>query len=180
MVEQVWRDFHQQLLNYIVKQVGVVDVAEDILQDVFIKVNQRIAQIEDKEKLVSWLYTICRNTMYDYFRKNKTEQSKYLAVNMEDIISDEQDKSKQESLYKCITTLINELDESYRQVLKDSEINGLKQTLIAEKNHLSLSATKSRVGRGKIKLKEKLKRCCEFDFSESGVSHYCKRNCGCQ
>lgn len=176
----MWRDFHQQLLNYIVKQVGAKDIAEDILQEVFIKVHQRIEQVEDKEKLLSWLYTICRNTVYDYFRKNNVRQNMNQQIILDDLTTDEQIHSNHNSLNKCLGLLINELDGKYRQILEDSELNGYKQSVIAEKNQLTLSATKSRIGRGKSKLKAKLKNCCEFDFSEHGIAHYCKRRCGCQ
>ncbi|MCO4798777.1 MAG: sigma-70 family RNA polymerase sigma factor [Colwelliaceae bacterium] len=180
MIEQVWRDFHQQLLMFIVKKVDSVDVAEDILQEVFIKVNQQIEQLREQDKLASWLYMICRNAIIDYYRKNRNNNTQIFEANMDVFIGELSKRHENESLHKCIATLINELDETYRQVIEDSEIFELKQAKIAERNHISLSATKSRIKRGKEKLKEKLKQCCIFEFSEQGITHHCKNRCGCQ
>ncbi len=67
MIESIWKKFNQQLLAFIRFKVKDKSVAEDILQDVFIKVFQNLDSLQDKEKLRSWLYSISRNAIYDYY-----------------------------------------------------------------------------------------------------------------
>jgi Sigma-70 region 2 len=62
-LDQIWRDYHNGLLGFIRRCVGTADVAEDILQDVFVKAHSRLDTLINTDRIQSWLYRIARNTI---------------------------------------------------------------------------------------------------------------------
>ncbi|NQX97509.1 MAG: RNA polymerase subunit sigma, partial [Flavobacteriales bacterium] len=54
--EKIWENFHHQLLGFITVRVNNKNIAEDILQDVFVKIHLKSETLTEKTKLQSWLY----------------------------------------------------------------------------------------------------------------------------
>ena len=69
--EVIWADFGSKLLSFIKARVNNPENAEDILQEVFIKIHEKSNQLKDERKLTSWIYQITRNAIIDYHRKKK-------------------------------------------------------------------------------------------------------------
>jgi len=69
-IEELWKKFNTSLLNFIKSKINSNQDAEDILQDVFIKVSNNIHKLKDIKKVKSWVFTITRNIIYDYYKKN--------------------------------------------------------------------------------------------------------------
>lgn len=69
--------YHQQLYNFILGYTGEVHLAEDIVQETFIKMINNIDKFKYKEsaKFSTWLFTIARNTITDEFRKRKIRET---------------------------------------------------------------------------------------------------------
>jgi DNA-directed RNA polymerase specialized sigma24 family protein len=55
-LDQIWRDYHSGLLSFIRRRVGAADLAEDILQDVFVKAHSRLDTLANADRIQSWLY----------------------------------------------------------------------------------------------------------------------------
>ena len=70
----IYTDFHKVLLGFIKSKVNNHQDAEDILQNVFVKVATGVDDLNRKEKLQSWIYTIARNSIVDYYRSNTTQK----------------------------------------------------------------------------------------------------------
>ena len=66
-VETVWTDFGDALQGFILKRVGDEQAAEDILQDVFMRIHGGIAGLSDERRLQGWIYQIARNAVVDYY-----------------------------------------------------------------------------------------------------------------
>lgn len=176
IMRDIWNIFHQQLLGFIQRKVGNLHNAEDILQEVFIKVHQNIDSINDTEKLQAWLYQICRRTIIDFYRREKPEAS---TEDIMALVAEPEKADGQKALNFCVSTLIADLPEGVSEILMDSELEQYKQQSIADKYDLSLSAVKSRIRRGREQLKNKLQACCDFEFKEQGVDMECQNQCGC-
>src|ERR1043166_5062645 len=67
--EHIWHTLHDPLLAFIRKRVADQESAEDILQDVFLKIHTNIATLRSEEKLESWVFQIARNLIIDYARR---------------------------------------------------------------------------------------------------------------
>ncbi len=176
MIETIWNNFHHQLLAFITNKVRDPVLAEDILQEVFIKVQKNIEQLNENDKLKSWLYQICNRTIIDFYRSRETGDH---TDDVEKLIASEESYRDLEQINRCISILIDDLPENIRSILIASELEQEKQQVIANQQHLSLPAVKSRIARGRKKLKNKLQACCDFEFNENGPKAHCKSYCGC-
>jgi len=163
--ERIWSDFHDRLLAFLRSRVGDRHAAEDILQDVFLKVHLSVGMLRDESKLAPWLYQIARNAIVDHYRTRKTEplDERSLAAEGEN----ETDKASR-SLAESLLAMIDELPPRYRDPLMLSEIEGLTQAQVADRLGLSLSGAKSRVQRGRHRLRERILDCCHVELDRFG------------
>ncbi|WP_186429675.1 RNA polymerase sigma factor SigZ [Clostridium sp. BSD9I1] len=165
-IKSIWNDFRAELLYFIKTKVKDEYAAEDILQEVFIKVYKSIEQLEDPTKLKSWLYTTTNNTIIDYYRRKQNIPE---LDEIEDIpIIEDNAKNMNEEIAECIKSMLHELPDKYKQSLKLYEYNRMKHKDISEKLNLSLSGSKTRVQRARNQLKEMLMECCEFELDAYG------------
>lgn len=74
-IETVYREYHDKVLYFIKAKVNSVEDAEDICSDVFLKVQNKLSDYDSGKAAVStWIFTIARNTVIDYYRKYKTTE----------------------------------------------------------------------------------------------------------
>ena len=175
--ENVWETFNVNLKQFILKRVVDEDNAEDILQDVFVKIHTRIHTLRDEEKLQGWIYQIARNAIYDYYRS----QRDILALPDNDMFIAEEtlNDSAIEELLPCIREMVECLPTEYREALILTEYDGLSQKDLAARLGISYSGAKSRVQRAREKLKTMLLDCCHFQFDHSGrvIDYQPRLNC---
>ena len=76
--EKVWYEFNAQLKLFILKRIPDEHSAEDILQDVFLKIHAHIDGLKNEEKLEGWIYQIARNAIHDYYRSYKAMSTRCL------------------------------------------------------------------------------------------------------
>ena len=163
--EKVWQEYHSRLRAFINSRISDDAAADDILQNVFLKMHTGLASLKDDTKLKSWLYQITRNTIIDYFRSLKP------TVEIPDrLLEPENDPSETviQELLECLQPMIQALPEKYREAVTLSELKGLKQREVGELQGISVSGAKSRVQRGRALLKKMLTECCRFKFDPGG------------
>jgi RNA polymerase sigma-70 factor (ECF subfamily) len=176
--EKIWEQFYNKLKGFVLKQVLHEDVAEDILQDVFIKIHSHIDTLKDENKLQSWIFQITRNTIADYYRSLKSEDG------LSNIIEVTEGSSKEDAkeIDQCVETLLDYLPENYRKALYLTEYQGLTQKELAKKFGITLSGAKSRVQRARKKLKNMLLECCHDQLGKRGIAiaYQCECECCCE
>lgn len=179
-IESVWDDFKSQLLSYIQTKVSDRFAAEDILQEVFIKVYSNINHVDNLSNLKAWLYKITHNTIVDYYRGKNTDNMPI--HEMVDRVWDEKEsENMNEEISTCLKALLSGLPDQYKEPLEMYILHNSKHREIAEKLGISVSGSKSRVQRARGKLRELLSSCCELEFDRRGniVEYRKKRNCKC-
>lgn len=175
-LENIWNAFAAKLKQFIVARVHDVTVSEDILQEVFLKVQQRLGQLEDAGKLQGWIYQITRNAIADYFRAQKPTAE--LAESIPAL--EETPEGIPAELACAFRGMVDALPEPYREAVVLADLEGLSQKELAERLSISYSGAKSRVQRGREKLKEALLECCRFQFDRRGNIIECEpRNQSC-
>jgi len=163
-LEQIWHEFAGKLGQFIRARVADQASAEDILQDVFVKIQARLHQLKDPEKLQSWVYLITRHAIIDYYRTRKA------TAEVPESLAAEPDPNSHEitGLTAAFSRMIHSLPAPYREALVLTEFEGLSQKELAERVGISLSGAKSRVQRGRLQLKQMLMECCTFEFDRRG------------
>lgn len=177
--EQVWEDFHAPLQQFIRMRVSDESTAEDILQDVFLKIHQRIGTLKDVKKLEGWVYQITRNAIIDYYRskeQHKTSLDTSEALELAEVLPDDDVIT---DLFPAVRAMVRSLPEQDRQALVLTEYQGLTQKEYGERLGLSFSGAKSRVQRAREKLKQMLLECCHFELDRRGHIINYQPRCQC-
>lgn len=172
--EQIWEEFSSALRSFISRRVSNSSHIEDILQDVFIKIHSNIDSLKEDTKIRSWVYQITRNTIVDYYRKQKIKFEDIDEILLEDegAINNINNMIELEPTQKVAAGLkgmIDDLPEKYSQALYLVEFEGLTQVELAKKLGISVSGAKSRVQRGRQLLKDSLMKCCHFELDLYGA-----------
>jgi len=145
-----WKNVQNELKGFVYKRVKDKALTEDIVHDVFIKVQAKIHQVKESDKLFGWIYQITRNTITDHFRKNAK------TINPKDIDWG----SSAPNFNDCVTDTINELiptlPDMYRIPLEMTELQNRSQLEVAEKLGLNYTTAKARVQRARQMLKERI------------------------
>lgn len=166
-IRLIWDRFRYELLNFIKTKVNDEYKAEDILQEIFIKLYKNIDQLDDPDKLKPWLYKITNNTIIDYYRKRKDT-----AVQIEELEGvpeyQEESSNMNEEILTCLKSFLYELPDKYRDPLVMYEFKGMKHKDISEELNISMSGSKTRIQRAREKLKEALCQCCNIEFDAYG------------
>ncbi len=169
-LEEIYLQFRGKIKDFILRRVHDEQSAEDIVQDVFLKIHNRINTLRDERKLESWIYQIARNAVMDHFRQRKSQPIPDTEI-PED--NGDEDDSFREVAYG-LEPMLFALPDHYREALVLTEFQGFTQKELAEKLGISLSGAKSRVQRARAILKEELLQCCHFEFDRFGkiVDYY--------
>jgi RNA polymerase sigma-70 factor (ECF subfamily) len=142
--------FHGELRNFVLKKVRDTALADDIVQDVFLKVYTKIDQLKESDKLLGWIYQIARHTITDHFRKHQK------TVNPNDLKWESDSNTLNECVARCLKQLIVTLPDKYKEAFQLSEIDNVSQIQLAERLGISYSGAKSRVQRARLLLKQKM------------------------
>ena len=180
-VAGIYKQFYSELLGYIKSKVKSSEDAEDILQNVFIKISSNLDNLAEEVKLKNWIYTISRNAIIDYYRINANK--KKVAVNEEisdDILEPEEDPDPTKGLDQCMSSMIGLLPDEYRDIIIESEIKGVKQKDLADKYGIAYPSMRSKVQRGRERLKQLFYNCCQIETDKLGnvIEARGKTDCG--
>ncbi|WP_405208033.1 sigma-70 family RNA polymerase sigma factor [Aquimarina sp. LLG6339-5] len=174
MFNEIWNKHESHLLNFIKTRVSDQCIAEDILQEVSIKLLDNINRKTVIKNYKTWLFQVCRNTIADYYRKNKKHSE--LSINNSEI---------EINSSTCVCDLSEfviktYLPEEYSKPLYLSDIKQKSQQEIAQILNLSLTATKSRIQRARKKLKEIISECVDINYNDRGEIFDFQLKKGCE
>ena len=165
-IESLYKQFHHRLKQFIFNRINNKEIAEDLLQDVFVKIHDRIDTLKDNAKLESWVYRIARNSIVDYYRSKKVKLD-FQEIDLREDENEDNDVTKR--FLPAVREMVEQLPEPYREALTLVEFEGLSQRDLAKRLGLSFSGAKSRVQRARAMVKDLLLQCCHFEFDRYGT-----------
>lgn len=163
-LETIYNNFHSKLKSFVVGRVQDADTAEDILQDVYLKIHSNIGGLRETDRLESWVYQITRNAIIDHYRRSRPQEE--LSDSLASPLDEEPDAVSQ--LASSVKGMLKCVPEKYRQALELTELQGLSQVELATRLDIKVSGAKSRVQRAREKLKQAFLDCCHFEFDQFG------------
>jgi len=163
-VPALWFEHKAALKGYIHKRIADEDVVNDILQEVLLKVYNFCLSKSGVRNIRSWLFQITQNTITDHYRKN----SHFTALTENEDHSEDSVNRSFSDAVEFILPMINLLPQEYSLPLKMSDVDGIKQQQIADRLQLGLSATKSRIQRARVMLKDVFAECCIMEMNSAG------------
>ncbi|MHC4150329.1 MAG: RNA polymerase sigma factor [Planctomycetota bacterium] len=178
----IYDEFHAKILHYLERMVGK-DEAEDLTQEVFLKVNKSLEGFKGQSSLSTWIYRIATNSALDKLRSRSFRQDEQKVslsgadgdVQREDeniCLEEKSLSAEREAIRKemneCIREFVDRLPEDYRTVIILSELKDLKNQEIAEILGVSLDAVKIRLHRARARLKAEFEAGCSFYHDDQG------------
>ena len=174
--EQLWELFSVKLRSFLLQRVSDDQVADDLLQETFVRIHRKLGELDDVQRINSWVFQIARNLVIDHYR-SKSRAALELADELE---ANNDGANLNELVAGWLPQMISQLPDTYREAVELYELQGVSQQEIADKLGLSLSGAKSRVQRGREKLKETLLDCCSFERDRRGnVIGFSRNASGC-
>lgn len=181
--DAIYAEFRPKVLRYLKGLVGP-DEAEDISQNVFLKVHAGLKDFRGEASLSTWIYRIATNAALDRLRNRSFGQTAHVASDAEapgdasrasavtDLVGDTLEPSAESSLMRretneCIATFVDALPEIYRTVLALRDLDGFKNREIAEILGLSVDAVKIRLHRARRELKKRFEAECDLYRTEA-------------
>ena len=148
--------YSDSIYSYINSRVYPSDTAKDLMQITFLKAFKNLKKLKNREIFKSWLYTIAKNTVYDFYKKNKND------VSIDDVDyrlgKTNRDNLLNEELKKDIKKAINKLSKNQKEVINLRIFNESKFKEIAEKLNISENNAKVTYHNAIKKLKKYLEK----------------------
>lgn len=154
--EELMRRYQRTLFNVCARYLGNERDADDVCQEVMLKVLHGLKQFEGKAKFKTWLYSITYNECITQYRKDKRKKRLYDALSLdpqEEAVADQQPVAGEHASLDRILVHVNPVD---REILVLRFVAELEFQDIAQIMHLGLSATKMRYKRALEKLRTQL------------------------
>jgi len=174
--EQIYADFYSKIHRYLIHMVGEME-AEDLTQDVFMKLNQALKTFRGEAKLSTWIYRIATNTALDRLRspkfkvlENDLTEARQIANGEAEIVdrntwTGDQIPLVESQVYRkemadCLQNFIQQLPGIYRTILVLSHMEELGNQEIADVLGLTLETVKIRLHRARDLLRRELGENC--------------------
>lgn len=172
----------QKLRPFVARRVAPADV-DDVLQDVFVRVQQGLPGLRDQERFVPWLYQVARSAVQENLRHRSRHPLAHGDNGDQAAPELEGSVAYDSGLAAFAAGAIARLPSPYREALTLTEVQGMTQPAAAEMLGVSLSGMKSRVQRGREKLRKILETSCKIALDVRGGVTDCEprqpSNCDC-
>src|SRR5689334_19794711 len=164
-----WAGLEAQLRPFVARRIPTSDV-DDVMQNIFLRVQRGLADLRDDERFVPWSYQVARSAIADH---NRAALRHPLAF--DEAVDDtgsaailDHDNHLEQELATHVAPFVASLPSPYREALTLTELEGLTQKEAAEMLAVPLSTMKSRVQRGRERLREIFDACCEISLDARG------------
>ena len=167
----LWKDFAPPLRAFLARRVPPGIDADDLLQEVFVRVIRHLNTLRATERPEAWLFQIARNALRDSLRARQRRDGRTDTLEID--LHAASLRASEVELAPCLTSMIGRLSEPYRSAIQLTSIRGLTQADAAREAGVSISGMKSRVQRGREQLRQMLVRCCDIRVDvRGGVSDF--------
>lgn len=147
------------LLGYVRSKVGDDELAEDILQDSLLRALRAAPDLEDEDRLVSWLYRIIRNAITDAYRRHAAAARRLEAYALEEAAAAPTDEDEV-ALCVCFEALLPTLKPEYAELIERMDLGGAGAEEMAEWLGITRNNLKVRHHRARQQLRERLEETC--------------------
>ena len=164
-----WRDIEARLRPYVSRRVASTAEVDDIVQEILVRVHKGLATLRDDERFGGWVYRIAARTIADAAKSHARDP----IARDSDVVdaaggASDEAADLQLELGECVALFVARLPSPYREAITLTELQGLTQKEAAEMLGTSLSGMKSRVQRGRDKIREMFEECCEISVDCRG------------
>lgn len=160
-----WPELAARLRPFIARRLASPGDVDDVLQDVLLRMHGGLGALTDEQRFGPWVYRVARNAVIDHQRR--TDRRAVTALRDEpqaaesDAAASDEEVDIGHELARYLSFFVARLPSPYREAITLVELEGISQVDAARMLDLSVSGMKSRVQRGRAKLRAMLEACCE-------------------
>jgi RNA polymerase sigma-70 factor (ECF subfamily) len=151
---------HRRFLAFVERRVGSRDVAEDILQEAFVRGLTRAGQLRENESVVAWFYRSLRNALVDHWRRNQTERRIFQDAAAGDAHEPSVDPELHRTVCECATGLLGTLKPEYAEALRRVDLDGVSVKDFALEKDVTPNNASVRLFRAREALRRQVERSC--------------------
>lgn len=184
-----WQELHGNLRVFVARRVRNPADVDDLVQRVLLQLVKGLGTLRDAERLYPWVYRTARNAIIDHYRAAGSRRE-LAAGDAGDIEAsavqptslDEDEGAALRELAACLAPMLDQLPPAYQEAIRIIDLEGVPQQEAARSAGVSLSGMKSRVQRGRQRLRAALEACCRIEMDRRGdISAYATRDpAGCE
>jgi RNA polymerase sigma-70 factor (ECF subfamily) len=167
-IEDLYESLRSKLKGFVTARTRDEALADDIVQDTFVKLTNYCTRGGSCKYPKSFLFRVAANLMADHFRG--MVESHVVEVRQQDLedVPQPGKASLNKEIIECFVVLINQLPEPYREAVRLADIEQMPHKDVAVRMGISLPGVKSRVQRGRAKLRDMLLQMCEIERDRHG------------
>jgi RNA polymerase sigma factor (sigma-70 family) len=151
---------HRDFLHFLERRVGSREVAEDILQDAFMRGTDRLNTLRSEDSATAWFYRTLRNAVVDHFRRRGAAERMQEKVAVEFPETVEPDAEIQAMVCRCVVRLAETLKPEYSAALRRVEVDGLSVQAFAEEAQITPGNAAVRLFRAREALRRRVRTSC--------------------
>ena len=163
--QKIYDLFARKVLNFVYRMVNSVEEAEDLTQETFVTVYQKLGSLKDDTKFEPWLFRIARNFVYQRYRSRSPATVSVDALDDEgqpithiaDAGKTPDESFQAKELEEVVQEVIADLPEKYREVFVLSAIQRLSYQEIADVVGRSLPSIKTDIHRARLEVRRRVK-----------------------
>ena len=147
--------YHKRIFNFLARMTMDREMAEDLTQNVFIRLIKYRTSYRHGLKFQSWIYQVARNVFSDHYQANKNKSSHFIDVEkVSDTVADKNETMDQDEREELLHRSLGMLDEEQREVLVLTRFQQLKYEEVAVIMETTVANIKVKVHRAIAKLRE--------------------------
>ena len=160
--------YHRPVFNFIARMTGNSHDAEDIVQNVFIKIHAKLGSLQEPQAFTSWLFSTARNESINYIRKEKRHRYDSVEETTDSAVESTMRQEKQRQLNPAqlledkdlsatVQDALNDIPDIHREAFLLGVLEGHSYKEVAEILDCSVNNVKARVFRARALLTKKLR-----------------------
>lgn len=152
-------DNRRRFVAFVERRVGSPELAEEIVQEAFVRGLDRIEQVRDGDSGVAWFYRLLRNAVIDSYRR-KASNDRRLQAFASELRAADPDPETERAVCQCVASLAETLKPEYADALKRIDVEGLPVKDYAAEQGITPSNAAVRAFRARSALRKQVLRAC--------------------
>jgi RNA polymerase sigma-70 factor, ECF subfamily len=169
-----WQELEARLRPYVARRVASPCDVDDVVQDVFVRLQRGLGDLRDEQSFGGWVYRIAEHAVVDHLRTRarhpllKEASDDLGEIEISASAGPDAPEGLNGDLSECVALFVARLPSPYREAITLTELQGMTQKDAAEMLGVSLSGMKSRVQRGRERIRRMFESCCEMSLDARG------------
>jgi len=154
-------DNHARFLSFLKQRVSSADVAEELLQEAFVRALDRGEALRDDEAVTAWFYRLLRNALIDHYRRSDARRRAMDRVAAQPEPSGEgPDHELMQTVCDCVASLVDTLKPEYGEILRRIDLDGHSVAAFAAEHAITPNNATVRLHRARKAALHQLARSC--------------------